>query len=52
MNPVAVSFIGFTCCFRYNKLSREIRTVARKIKEIDPSEPFRTDSSAALLEKL
>uniref|UniRef100_A0A1B6MSN6 U3 small nucleolar ribonucleoprotein protein IMP3 n=1 Tax=Graphocephala atropunctata TaxID=36148 RepID=A0A1B6MSN6_9HEMI len=37
---------------KYNKLSREIRTVARKIKEIDPSESFRTDSSASLLEKL
>uniref|UniRef100_A0A1B6GZW8 U3 small nucleolar ribonucleoprotein protein IMP3 n=1 Tax=Cuerna arida TaxID=1464854 RepID=A0A1B6GZW8_9HEMI len=37
---------------KYNKLSREIRTVARKIKEIDPNESFRTDSSASLLEKL
>ncbi|KAL0276091.1 UNVERIFIED_CONTAM: hypothetical protein PYX00_003749 [Menopon gallinae] len=36
----------------YNKLSREIRELARKIKELDPKDPFRIDSSAKLLEKL
>lgn len=37
---------------RYNKLSRNIRELARKIKEIEPSHPFRTLCSAQLLEKL
>lgn len=37
---------------KYNKLSREIRELARKIKEIDQKHPFRTISSAQLLEKL
>nr|CAG4641083.1 EOG090X0APJ [Eulimnadia texana] len=36
----------------YNKLSREIRELARKIKELDPKDPYRTESSAQLLEKL
>lgn len=37
--------------FRYNKLSREIREVACKIKALDQNDPFRTDCSAKLLEK-
>ncbi|CAH0558924.1 unnamed protein product [Brassicogethes aeneus] len=37
---------------KYNKLARNIREVARKIKEVDPKHPFRTESSAQLLEKL
>ncbi|KAL3276350.1 hypothetical protein HHI36_011733 [Cryptolaemus montrouzieri] len=37
---------------RYNKLARNIRELARKIKEIDPKHPFRTECSAQLLEKL
>ncbi|XP_030764567.1 U3 small nucleolar ribonucleoprotein protein IMP3 [Sitophilus oryzae] len=37
---------------KYNKLSRNIREVARKIKEIDSKHPFRTEASAQLLEKL
>ncbi|XP_018564521.1 U3 small nucleolar ribonucleoprotein protein IMP3 isoform X2 [Anoplophora glabripennis] len=37
---------------KYNKLARNIRELARKIKEIDPKHPFRTESSAQLLEKL
>nr|CAH7749366.1 unnamed protein product [Callosobruchus chinensis] len=36
----------------YNKLARNIRELARKIKEIDQKDPFRTESSAQLLEKL
>ncbi|KAJ8918025.1 hypothetical protein NQ315_011478 [Exocentrus adspersus] len=36
----------------YNKLSRNIRELVRKIKEIDPKHPFRTECSAQLLEKL
>lgn len=39
-------------CYRYNKLSREIRDLANKIKELDASSEFRTESSAQLLEKL
>lgn len=41
---------GKTC--RYKKLARNVREVARKIKEIDPGHPFRTEASARLLEKL
>lgn len=37
---------------RYNKLSRNIREIAEKISALDPEEPFRTESSAQLLEKL
>lgn len=33
-------------------MSREIREVANKIAEIDAKEPFRTEASGALLEKL
>lgn len=33
-------------------MSREVREIARKIKDIDPKHPFRTESSAQLLEKL
>jgi U3 small nucleolar ribonucleoprotein protein IMP3 len=38
--------------FRYKKLSREIRELARKIKDLDQKEPFRVQNSALLLEKL
>ncbi|XP_075227288.1 U3 small nucleolar ribonucleoprotein IMP3 [Lycorma delicatula] len=37
---------------KYNKLSREIRELARKIKDLDQNDPFRTETSAQLLEKL
>lgn len=37
---------------RYNKLSRTIRELAKRISEIDAKEPFRTEMSALLLEKL
>lgn len=37
---------------KYNKLSREIRELARKVKELDPKDPFRVETSAQLLEKL
>merc|ERR1712226_453179 len=36
----------------YNKLSREIREIVRKIKDLDPASPHRVDMSAAFLEKL
>lgn len=37
---------------RYNKLSREIRELANKIKDLDATNEFRTEASAQLLEKL
>lgn len=37
---------------RYNKLSRTIRELAKRISEIDAKDPFRTEMSAQLLEKL
>ena len=37
---------------RYNKLARNVREIARKIKEVDAKNPFRTEKSAQLLEKL
>lgn len=37
---------------RYNKLSRDIRELGKKIKEIEPDNPFRIEQSALLLEKL
>jgi U3 small nucleolar ribonucleoprotein protein IMP3 len=37
---------------KYNKLSREIREVSRKIKDLDPKNPFRLEAGAQLLEKL
>lgn len=37
---------------KYNKLAREVRELARKIKELDPKDNFRTESSAQLLIKL
>ena len=36
----------------YNKLSREIRDIVRKIKDLDPKSPHRTEMSGAFLEKL
>ncbi|PSN54815.1 U3 small nucleolar ribonucleoprotein IMP3 [Blattella germanica] len=37
---------------KYKKLSREVRELARKIKDLDEKNPFRVESSAQLLEKL
>ncbi|CAH1786053.1 unnamed protein product, partial [Owenia fusiformis] len=37
---------------KYNKLSRHIRELSRKIKEIDVKDPFRTEATSQLLEKL
>ncbi|KAG6457780.1 U3 small nucleolar ribonucleoprotein protein IMP3 [Manduca sexta] len=37
---------------KYNKLSRDIRELANKIKDLDSNTEFRTESSAQLLEKL
>lgn len=38
--------------FRYNKLSRIIRELAKQISDVDAKHPFRTEMSAQLLEKL
>ncbi|XP_071443792.1 U3 small nucleolar ribonucleoprotein protein IMP3 [Hetaerina americana] len=37
---------------KYNKLSRQIRELARRIKDLDPNDPFRVDSGGQMLEKL
>nr|CAG4636396.1 EOG090X0APJ [Eubosmina coregoni]SVE69971.1 EOG090X0APJ [Eubosmina coregoni] len=37
---------------KYNKLSREIRELGKQVKELDPKDPFRTETSASILEKL
>ncbi|KAF7386987.1 U3 small nucleolar ribonucleoprotein IMP3 [Vespula maculifrons] len=37
---------------KYNKLSRQIRELGEKIKELDADNPFRIEQSALLLEKL
>uniref|UniRef100_T1IJR2 U3 small nucleolar ribonucleoprotein protein IMP3 n=1 Tax=Strigamia maritima TaxID=126957 RepID=T1IJR2_STRMM len=37
---------------KYNKLSRHVRELARKIKDLDPKDPFRTDASSQLILKL
>jgi len=36
----------------YNKMSREIREIVRKVKDLDPKSPHRIEMSAAFLEKL
>ncbi|RXG52472.1 U3 small nucleolar ribonucleoprotein IMP3 [Armadillidium vulgare] len=36
----------------YNKLSRQIREIARKIKELDPKDPYRIEAGGQLIEKL
>ncbi|XP_030061809.1 U3 small nucleolar ribonucleoprotein IMP3 [Microcaecilia unicolor] len=37
---------------KYNKLSRNIRELAQKIRDLDEKDPFRVQSTARLLEKL
>ncbi|XP_078575132.1 U3 small nucleolar ribonucleoprotein IMP3-like [Branchiostoma floridae x Branchiostoma japonicum] len=37
---------------KYNKLSREVRVLVEKIKELDVQDPFRTECSERLLEKM
>ncbi|XP_033642760.1 U3 small nucleolar ribonucleoprotein protein IMP3-like [Asterias rubens] len=37
---------------KYNKLSRHVRTLANKIKQLDPKDPFRTQCTSQLIEKL
>jgi len=36
----------------YNKLSREVRELVRKVRDLDPRDPYRTESGAQVLEKL
>lgn len=45
-------FIQLNFFIRYNKLSREIRDIVRRIKDLDPKNQHRTDMSAQFLEKL
>lgn len=52
IHRIFLKYNGTQHCFRYNKLSRQIRELARKIKDLDQKDPFRTESSAQLLEKL
>lgn len=42
----------FASSDRYNKLARNIRDLAKKISDVDAADPFRTETSAQLLEKL
>lgn len=51
-NFVTMLYIINYICPRYNKLSREIRELANKVKDLDASTDFRTEVSAQLLEKL
>jgi len=37
---------------KYNKLSRDVRELTDKIKELDPKSPFRIEATSLLLEKL
>ncbi|XP_048777501.1 U3 small nucleolar ribonucleoprotein protein IMP3-like [Ostrea edulis] len=37
---------------KYNKLSRHVRELAKKIKELDQKDPFRMEATSQLLEKL
>ncbi|KAI8480657.1 Small subunit (SSU) processome component [Branchiostoma belcheri] len=37
---------------KYNKLSREVRNLVEKIKELNVEDPFRTECSERLLEKM
>jgi len=37
---------------RYNRLARHIRELAKKIKDLDQNDLFRTEATAQLLEKL
>lgn len=35
----------------YNKITREVRTIANKLRDLDPSDPFRIRATAQLLDK-
>ena len=37
---------------RYNKYTKHIMDLAKKIKELEPEDPFRTTATSQLLEKL
>ena len=50
LHEFSTSKYGFS--FRYNKLSRQIRELARKVKELDVRDPFRLEATNQLLEKL
>ena len=37
---------------KYNKISREVRKLVSKIKDLDQKDPFRIESTSMLLDKL
>lgn len=37
---------------KYNKMSREVREVVSKIKDLDQKDPFRIEATSMLLDKL
>ena len=43
---------GLMCVCRYNKLSGMVKSLASKIKELDPKDPYRNKVTTELLEKL
>lgn len=47
INSVHIAFL-----FRYNKMSRNIRDLAQKIRDLDEKDGFRAQSTHRLLEKL
>lgn len=49
---IIMSIHKFILNYRYNKLAREVRQVAKKISELDASDAFRNECSARLLQKL
>lgn len=49
---LVVNLKSFIFLFRYNKLSREVRTLCRKIRDLDPNDPFRVHCTNDLVEKL
>ena len=47
-------FPGFLPCLytRYNRLAGMVKSLANKLKELDPRDPFRNEATTQLLEKL
>ena len=43
---------GLPDVYRYNKLSGMVKSLASKIKELDPKDPYRNKVTTELLEKL
>ena len=44
---------SFVCTsYRYNKLVGMIKSLANKMKDLDPRDPYRNEATTQLLEKL